>query len=222
MVVSEQQDVAIETTKNSEELSLDERLEEVRRAAHAAGFADGQMDGFIDGHEQGFTAGYDESFAEGHAVGFAEGYDKGVADGHKEGYDKGLTKGWYEGFDAGKTDDYLRGYEDGLEAGIKDGFENGKGAGFEKGRYDGYGSGFDAAYPNGFAASSVEYQGVQKEWGDDGRKQELGRHLVTARKLLESGMSIDEVEKLTSFNSQEMAKLLKMVRKHAKANEQAK
>ena len=31
MVVSEQQDVAIETTKNSEELSLDERLEEVRR-----------------------------------------------------------------------------------------------------------------------------------------------------------------------------------------------
>lgn len=222
MVSSNQHDVGTDSSSEHKELSLEERLEKVRRDAYAAGFAEGEVDGFIDGREQGFTAGYDESFAEGHAVGFAEGYDKGVADGHKEGYDKGLTKGWYEGFDAGKTDDYLRGYEDGLEAGIKDGFENGKGAGFEKGRYDGYGSGFDAAYPNGFAASSVEYQGVQKEWGDDGRKQELARHLVTARKLLESGMSIDEVEKLTSFNSQEMAKLLKMVRKHAKANEQAK
>lgn len=222
MVSSNQQEDVTGTFPENKELSLEERLEEVRRAAYAAGLADGQMDGFIDGHEQGFAEKYDESFAEGHSIGWAQGYKQGRAKGKKEGYDNGLTKGYYEGFDAGKSDDYLRGYEDGLEAGIKDGFENGKGAGFEKGRYDGYGSGFDAAYPNGFAASSVEYQGVQKEWGDDGRKQELGRHLVTARKLLESGMSIDEVEKLTSFNSQEMAKLLKMVRKHAKANEQAK
>ena len=222
MVVSEQQDVAIETTKNSEELSLDERLEEVRRAAHAAGFADGQVDGFIDGYDQGFAEKYDESFAEGHAVGFAEGYQQGVDDGYKEGHGNGLKKGRYEGFDAGKSEDYVRGYKKGFEAGEKEGFFHGCDVGCEKGLYDGYDSGFNEAYKKGFAEGSVEDQEMQKYIVEEGRKQELGRHLNTARKLVESGMSIEEVEQLTSFNPQEMARLVKLVRKHAKAHEQAK
>ena len=41
-----------------------------------------------------------------------------------------------------------------------------------------------------------------------GRTQELDRHLATARKLLESGMSRELVKLLTSFSSRRMAKIV--------------
>ena len=126
MVSSNQHDVGTDSSSEHKELSLEERLEKVRRDAYAAGFAEGEVDGFIDGREQGFAAGYDESFAEGHAVGFTDGYKWGFSQGKLLGYGTGLRKGRYEGLDAGTSEDYLLGYEKGLEAGEKEGFEDGR------------------------------------------------------------------------------------------------
>ena len=106
MVSSKQQDVATDISSESKELSLEERIEKVRRDAYAAGFAVGEVDGFIDGYNQGFATSYDESFAEGHTIGFAQGYQQGLAKGEKEGFDNGLIKGRDEGFEAGKPKNY--------------------------------------------------------------------------------------------------------------------
>ena len=51
MVSSNQHDVGTDSSSEHKELSLEERLEKVRRDAYAAGFAEGEVDGFIDGRE---------------------------------------------------------------------------------------------------------------------------------------------------------------------------
>ena len=204
MVSSKQQDVATDISSESKELSLEERIEKVRRDAYAAGFAVGEVDGLIDGREQGFAAGYDESFAEGHAVGFTDGYKWGLSQGKLLGYGTGLRKGRYEGRDAGTSEDYLLGYEKGLEAGEKEGFEDGR----NFGKREGFNYSLDIGHEEGFANEVARASAEEHEKGfAEGCEQELNRHLATARKLLARGMSREEVEELTSFSSQEMAKI---------------
>ena len=70
----------------------------------------------------------------------------------------------------------------------------------------GFDDGFDAGFKEGHAKGSEE---GHKQGFAEGRERGLKRILTAARKLLESGMSREEVEQLTSLSSQEMAKIIK-------------
>ena len=65
MVVSKQQYVVTDNSTQNKELKLDELIERVWCAAHAAGFAEGQKEGFTDGCNNGVDEGRKKGLAEG-------------------------------------------------------------------------------------------------------------------------------------------------------------
>ena len=135
-----------------------------------------------DAYAAGFAEGEVDGFIDGREQGFAAGYDESFAEGHAVGF----TDGYKWGLSQGK----LLGY----------------GTGLRKGRYEGLDAGTSEDYLLGYEVARASAEEHEKGFAE-GCEQELNRHLATARRLLASGMSREEVEELTSFSSQEMAKI---------------